>query len=92
MQSYLHPRPIQFSNKAQLEMGVVHRLHSTSHGVHHKQELWKERGPRKQGRARVREAGLQVSKGDLWLDHPKLGQMPGSVRVLRPERGSKRVD
>ena len=34
---------------------------------------------------------LQVGERDLWLDHPELGQVPGRVAVLRPERGPKGV-
>mmetsp|Transcript_21857 Transcript_21857/g.74111 ORF Transcript_21857/g.74111 Transcript_21857/m.74111 type:complete len:247 (+) Transcript_21857:55-795(+) len=34
---------------------------------------------------------VDVGKGDLRLDHPKLGQMPRSVRVLRAERRPERV-
>mmetsp|Transcript_48554 Transcript_48554/g.100404 ORF Transcript_48554/g.100404 Transcript_48554/m.100404 type:complete len:276 (+) Transcript_48554:380-1207(+) len=35
---------------------------------------------------------VDVGKGQLWLDHPELSQMPGGVRVLCPESGSEGVD
>mmetsp|Transcript_60942 Transcript_60942/g.196362 ORF Transcript_60942/g.196362 Transcript_60942/m.196362 type:complete len:427 (-) Transcript_60942:147-1427(-) len=35
---------------------------------------------------------LEIGKGQLRLNHPELGQVPGGVRVLRPETGAKGVD
>ena len=35
---------------------------------------------------------VQIGKGDLGLDHPELGQVPGRVRILGAERGTEGVD
>ncbi len=35
---------------------------------------------------------LEVSEGDLGLDHPELRRMPGRVGILRPEGGTEGVD
>mmetsp|Transcript_105533 Transcript_105533/g.169825 ORF Transcript_105533/g.169825 Transcript_105533/m.169825 type:complete len:269 (-) Transcript_105533:673-1479(-) len=37
-------------------------------------------------------AVIQISKRNLWLNHPKLRQMPGGVRVFGTEGGAKGVD